>query len=704
MLTSRRFGSAKKCYEKGRHPRLFFTAKDVEELKERVKSSHGETILQALTRKVRVAMRSVPPGASVVELAASAKESERSVAASLSSMSFDLALVGLLAESEAAIRTVCEVIEAIPGSVASAPPGKDNRREIPYAPYLAYDLVYDTIPPDVARRFREWSLTEAIEGFRPLMERGAYVAAGMNVPLSHCRCALIPALAIQGDPGVPDLSGVIETGARFMKAFCRTGIGVDGYPEEDVGYGTSCVVYATEIGEILFRAGLFNMFQDARWRKFGRALVHFLQPWGQHLTVTGDFGHDPSIRAMGLARVAHEAGDPTILWLLSNLDFRMRAAPVKLANGLKVMANYSSLFYLDVYDRPRKSPQQARLPTAFCDHSRGIISVRSSWDKDATYAHLDSSQRHASVMGHWHCSAGHFSLSALGEYFSVDTGRYNCDYDQHSVMLVDGQSPNSTQGEWGGVCVMGRLLDYTPGPLLDTTRIDSSQMNDCFWAWRTIGLVKGDGGTPYLWTVDDVNKANDFREFWWTMQTHPKNRIRIRREEATVTGFRHGNLLNVGFAYPAPEEYPEPHSLRVEKGIITTSSWKYVGDSMYRMAEQREPLSWSVLKRPRLIAKLSGYNGKLMSVMVPRRKGRKPVRMQRLSTVPNALAMKIHFPRVTDTLIYAYEHGFLEADDIAGVGDLVLVRRSRKTGEVLDYAMRNGEKLVVAGQRLRPKE
>jgi hypothetical protein len=120
------------------------------------------------------------------------------------------------------------------------------------------------------------------------------------------------------------------------------------------------------------------------------------------------------------------------------------------------------------------------------------------------------------------------------------------------------------------------------------------------------------------------------------------------------------------------------------------------------MAE-RDPLTWSVLKRSRLIAKLSGYNGKMMSVMVPRRKGRKPTVIKRLETCPNSLAVKIVFPKVTDTLIFAYEHGFLEAEDIAGQGDFLVVRRRRKDNEVIDYAMRNGEELSVGGKRFKAK-
>ncbi|MDP6356449.1 MAG: hypothetical protein QF473_15165 [Planctomycetota bacterium] len=704
MLLKKRFGCAKKLYARSEHPRMLFSADDVEELKERIRSSDAREIFRAIQSDACKLLDRVPKRRTVSDLMFSKKEKEVELAGAINGQSFHLALVGELTGNDRAIRLVEQTLEAFSQQEIAGPPKRDSRKEIPYTLYLAYDLLFHHLDSGIARSFREWSLQEAIEKFQPLMEREAYIASGMNMPLGHCRCALVPSLAIQGDEGVPDLSDVLRSGARFMQAFCRTGIGPDGFPEEDVGYGTGCTSGATETGELLFHAGLFNMFKDPHWLNFGRAVLHFMQPWGRHLTITGDFGHGPTLgHGMSLVRIAHETNDPTILWMMNQLDLFGKSG-VKLTDGLEVSPSYPSLFYLDAYDMPRIGPAEAGLPTAFRESSRGIVSMRSSWGKDATYAHVDGSQRHASVMGHWHCSPGHFSLTALGEYFSLDTGRYNCDFDQHSVMLVDGESPNSTNGEWGGVCVMGRLLDYTPGDLLDTTMTDSSQINDCFWSWRTVGLVKGEGVTPYLWTVDDVNKANDFREFWWTMQTHPKNSIRIRKEEVTVTGFRHGNQLDIGFSYPSPEEYPDPHTLKIEKDIISSSSWNYVTESMFRNYRKSDFMARSLLRRPRLLAKLSGYNGKLMAVMVPRRKGRKPTVIERLPTLPNSFAMKVHFPKVTDTLIFAYEHGFLEADGIAGIGDFVLVRRDRKTGEVIDHAMRNGSELSVAGKKFRPQD
>ncbi len=701
MLAENQFGCAAKLYRKSGHPRMLFDQGQLDSLQKLVKTDDGKKILGAMQRELRPVIQRARETPDLTKLFLGKDDDSAGFSFSLVSRSFEIGLVGLLTENRLAVDTALRILETIP-RLGKGFVDDDSCGIYPLF-YLAYDLLHDRLGPQTAAEIREWTLEHVLKGLRGRVERLLYIGPGMNVPLCNCRYAIYPTLAIQGDPGVPDLSDFIEVGCRFMKAFCKTGIGPNGFPEEDIGYGTACISYVIEIGEMLLRSGHMDLFKQPNLRAFGRALLHFVQPWGEALSITGDIGNGWTYDHVPLARIAHETKDPTLIWLLDSTINPSYGEQVKLKNGRRVLGRYSSLLYLDVLKSAPVHPADADLPTAFEASQRGIVSVRSSWDRNATFAFMDGSQRRASVAGHWHSSAGHFSLTALGEYFSVDTGRYNCDYDQHSVMLVDGESPHSTEGEWGGVNRMGRLLDFTPGPVCDTATVDSSQMNDCFWSFRTMGLVKGDEITPYLWTVDDVNKANDFREFWWTLQTHPRNQIKARGEEATIIGARHGNMLDIGFAYPSPEEYPTPHSLKITQDVITTSSYKYVKGDLDELTEERAPLTWSVLKRPRLIAKLSGYNGKLMSVMVPRRKGRKPTNIQRLESCPNSLAVKIVFPRVTDTLIYAYEHGFLESEDIVAEGDFLIVRRRRRDNKVVASAMRNGTSLTVAGKRIHQK-
>ena len=108
----------------------------------------------------------------------------------------------------------------------------------------------------------------------------------------------------------------------------------------------------------------------------------------------------------------------------------------------------------------------------------------------------------------------------------------------------------------------------------------------------------------------------------------------------------------------------------------------------------------TALHRPRLIAKLQGYNGKIMSVMVPRTKDQPKPTIRQIPSAPNSLAMQVDFADVKDTIIWAYEHHILEAGDVKGRGEWCVVRQSRRTGKVIAYQIHEGDQLEVAGVRL----
>ncbi|MCX5658408.1 MAG: hypothetical protein NTW19_01645 [Planctomycetota bacterium] len=89
-----------------------------------------------------------------------------------------------------------------------------------------------------------------------------------------------------------------------------------------------------------------------------------------------------------------------------------------------------------------------------------------------------------------------------------------------------------------------------------------------------------------------------------------------------------------------------------------------------------------------------------MSIMLPRRRGGTPTRVERLESPQNCLAARITFGQVEDTLIWAYEHGMLEAGDVRARGQWCMVRLNRKSGRVTSHAIGSGESLRVAGREL----
>ena len=423
-----------------------------------------------------------------------------------------------------------------------------------------------------------------------------FKSSGANTPISMTLSAIPTLLSIAGDPGVRDLNTDLAKLIKCFEASLHTAINTDGYPEEDSGYGTAVASWLALLAEMLRRAGLFDAYRECpRLVRFGQAMLHFVEPWGEDIANTGDHGDDFGLREFVLARLASETNDPTLLWLLGTLHYHHgKVHPentlpdfyleVPLRKGFRTHASFRSLLALDEMEG-EVHPRKAKTPTQFRDRDRGIVSFRSGWDENDTFVVFDGSQRSPSAQGHFHDSCGDFLLSAVGEYFAIGTGRYNNEQDCHNVVLIDGKSGRSTNGEWRQSTYHGNLIDYVPGELCDFAAADSSHQHNCYWARRYLGLVKGKGARGYAWTVEDLNKANDWAEYWWQMQTSPENTITTRKSSATIKGWRHGNLLDVHFALPAKHEYPKPHTLTVTQDLAQASSHKY----LQRPVEQSGP-------------------------------------------------------------------------------------------------------------------
>ena len=208
-----------------------------------------------------------------------------------------------------------------------------------------------------------------------------------------------------------------------------------------------------------------------------------------------------------------------------------------------------------------------------------------------------------------------------------------------------------------------------------------------------------------MWTVEDINKADDYREFWWTLNTSPENTIALNGSSATIAGWRRGNHLDIHFALPDPASFPKPHTLTLmqeETGISPSDEIPNPRPNALSYSRPAAMVNGIVFVRPRLIAKVVGYNGRFMSLMLPRLEGRPPALVERLPAIDNDLAMRITFEKVYDTLIWAYEHHLLEAGDVEARGQWCVVRRDRRSGRVVNFAVGEGEVLRVGGRLLAP--
>jgi hypothetical protein len=576
---------------------------------------------------------------------------------------------------------------------------------------LAYDLLYDRLTGEDLALLATWLVEKGVKRTLARLE-GVYLRCpGGNLPLVGMVQALINLLAVWGDPGVGDLTRERDLLVQYLDASLQATTGPAGYPAEDIGYGTLCAARLFIGASLAGRAGWYDIQEHCpQFLGFGRAMLHFVQPWGKNLTNTGDHGDDFGLREFVLARLATINQDPTLLWLLGTLSYggHLGTPEVTLPDGRNVPASWQSLAVIDDLG-PGRTPADGVDATAYFDMSRGLVSFRSGWGPDATYLHLDGGHRPTLAQGHEHDAGGHFGLSAMGEYFAISPGRYNIEQSSHNLMLVDGKSGQSTGGEWRAAHYRARLTGYQPDGFVDAASCDNSQQSNCYWSYRTVGLVKGDEMPAYAWTLDDVNADHGKvmpREYWWTMHTCPGNEIHTGVDRATVLGRAQGSALDVFWATPDAKGLPAPYVLTVTQDEATPSSYGYVTPEMIAYEKQRQKdAPWkqvhhAVYFRPRLIAKVSGPNGKVLSLMVPRAKGAPEPEFKRLANLDGQVAVSLRVGDIQDTIICAYGHRLLTAGDIDARGDWVVVRRRVSTGQVLRHKVSGGDWVKVGGRRL----
>ncbi len=711
------FAKAADLYLNRRHSRLIWSEDERADVVGKIRKSEASGVFDRLIELARVdAAGILAPGVEEAFLERGAK------AVSHMAMPWRLDRLAVAAWLVPEDGQLSQAAIALAGWMVKASSGPSQRPYIDGGSHglaLTYDLLHWRFSDEQRTGMRDWLIQYGVRGPLEKVKKGFLRGPGSNIALVGVFQAVVNLLAVYGDDSATDLSSERETLIRFLDAGAQATTGPEGYPAEDIGYGTGVAAEMFVVASLAQRAGWFHLGEMCpQYYKFGRAILHFVQPWGEYLTNTGDHGDDFGLREFILPITAAKTNDPSLLWLMGSIFYppykyqwvgRDKEFPeTKLADGRNMPISWMTLAAVEYLSKP-VPPAELKIPTQYKDESRGIVSFRSSWKDDATYLYFDGGERPTTALGHEHDSAGHFGLTALGEYFGISPGRYNMDQTCHSLMLVDGKTGHDIGGEWRATRYRGRLTGYEPGGFVDAASGDNAQQSNCYWSYRTIGLVKGEGAPAYAWTLDDVNADHGAimpRDYWWTLHTSPGNTIQTRERGATITGVRHGNRLEVFFATPDSETLPAPYVVRVEQDEITPSSYRYVGtDWMEKERRNYVKEPWDqvhgpVFFRPRLVAKASGPNGRMLSLMVPTLKdGAAPV-FKRLPNLDGQVGVEINFGAVTDTILCAYGHRQLVSGDIDARGNWLVIRRETATGRVVNHRLMGGSYLKVGGKRV----
>jgi len=493
-------------------------------------------------------------------------------------------------------------------------------------------------------------------------------APGHNIAYTTRLAAAICALSVGEESGYENWEELVKFGADATRLFCHCGFDPDGVSLEAAMYGLAVCRWMYLFAELYMERG--DLFSELpTLRKIPHAQLEMVLPSLDRIPDFGDSSHGegmPLLADPWLLLTAQHFGSSEYkdLWLQSG-----GATAIN-------QQTWQSFLWWDGKQSEQSIPTMD-LPNMFSAPLAGIAVMRSSWSAQATHLTVLSQGRSHTTPGHSHADAGHFSIFSHGEHFSIDTGYWNYNEDQHSVILVNGTGNIISDERWYALQPLrGSMPRHESVDWLDYVAVEADHAKNCIWADRHFLFIRGDGDECYTVILDDVNKANDRMNILWQLQAHPDREIECLNEcQARIIGDH--AALDITFLNPLPTDYPTfPHQLTISKDVK-------------KGAEPDHDLS----ERPRLLAEQKGLNSKLITILAPRAKTETPIAIVD-QTAPMTFRAEITLGDYTDTIISSMHRGWIAFNDIKAVTELAVIRRNSK-GKVLHTWTVDGAPLSI---------
>lgn len=567
---------------------------------------------------------------------------------------------------------------------------------------LAADICREGLSPESRERLLALMREHLIDFHQGDVPYTGYGGGG-NVPYCQTINAAFCALTWGEDCAHPAWQEVIEHAVEYSRCYLKYGCDAGGFGYEGTGYSHEVFHFLYMFAQLLTQNGLTNLFaEEPRLRTLIEATLQLTFPGGRFLANINDHGLLMPRSMAWLLYTAKHYDDPLHLGLwyaYQGPDHSMRPygdvmpwyrkhylpgpTPIDESAGM-----LQALLYWDAY-APFTPVTDANRPTVVYSPGTETVVMRTSWSEDAVSIHLPGAGRSHASQTHRHADCGHFLIWAYGEYLAVDTGRYNVDEDQHSVVLVEGRChmPNE---RWGMSHRAGRKSGFDSSALCAHIAADAAFMKDCNWADRHFLYVPLGDDECYLVVIDNINKDNAYHRYRWQLHANPECAFTIESEaSATLRGKR--ARLDLSFVIPSTEDFPDsPHQLGLAADE-TEWSWPYG-----RQGAGEHPdtgLMITSYRRPRLLADVEGVNCQLMTVIVPRRSDApaltvRPVKQRRL------LQVEVAHSDGVDLVVAALDHGYIRTPQMKALTHLALVRRTAAGAPVATWSV-DGAPVVV---------
>lgn len=530
------------------------------------------------------------------------------------------------------------------------------------------------------------------------------IGGGCNIPVVRNITTAIAALTWGEDCGHPDWRKVVTLGRDSTLAYFRGGLDEKGFPYEGPAYSANTGCYLYRFAQLLKQRGMEDLFAiEPNTERYPDAMISLVFPTRESFGSINDVGTRSPWSMPFLLLTARYFNRPDHLGLwyeFQGPDHPLRPYGdateafeknygVVWTQGWVSLSLVMSFLYWDA-DESWTPVAQTKLPTS--DYAAGteMAVFRTSWSTDALFANFLGTGRSHVASGHIHSDCGHFSIFAHGDYLAIDTGRYNVDEDQHNTVLVDGKCHLPFGSNWSAALRGGRLVNFHRHELLDYAMADMAAMKNCVWADRHFLFVRTGGDDGYIVTIDNVNKYHNKFSLWWQMHVNPACRLELTSpRSATATG--PNARLDVTFVIPGPDDCPtDPHQLKLR---MDEPWWSLGADSGAKVDCAPWGLGASSIRRPRLVAELTGPNGQILAVLSPRRVSEPPLVVRQRDYL-RVRRVEIEHGDFTDTLIAALDHKYIKLPDVEAWTELLMIRRKRN-GEVISVWSVDGRPVTL---------
>lgn len=576
---------------------------------------------------------------------------------------------------------------------------------------IAYDLLAPGLSP-ADRQFVETYLRRGCDLYEQhvLARSSTLWGLGTNLFMHPFELYVLQLAAVFNDKtDWPRLARIDE----LIRQAIHLGLDEGGAIYEGPSYGTGDAAWVSSVAEILLRAGVSNLWkEEPRFAAMVRHWAYLILPGMRGQNPIGDAwrykkGHPHWAAALHAQRL----NDDALWWVWEQMRSRTTQGPPGEEQPMPEWIEYRIGWTLLYENESARiiNPGQAGWPSARNSGGFGIITMRSGWENEDLYFCLLAAGRTPGCCIHQHVDAGHFSLFALGEAFSIDTGYGDAMGKFHSVMMPYGDEPRAAPHGFDHMWNGGRVKHFAAGKKADYANVDVHDAWECRWALRGALTVRapGPGTEPYVLILDDFNPSATLASFLWLMNSEPGNRVEIDAASERVTVHGKTHRLELAWSHPGPADYSIQHRVELETDTIDSMGLPHRTEGVnffHGSAAAPWPRGggrWGAGMRPRVKALLYGYNGQLLTALLPRRAGQAATTVERLFA-PAQFGLTInHGQGVIDTVVASPISSGLNIAGIQGEARLAIVRRVG--GKITWWAAAEAHTLAIEGKTVLPR-